>query len=206
MGSALARSATRAGHAVTITSKDRDAAEEVASSTGTRLAESNREAAEAAEIVVLAVPAGVVPDVAEELGDVLAQKAVIDVANRPTPDPSGRNCRSHAEELQALVPKAGVVKAFNTVFAARQKDPSLDGTDVDGYVAGDDEHAKRAVLELVETMGFKPYDVGGLDMARTLEGMGWLHISLAMQNDWSWQSAWKIVGPKRSEVEGRATH
>jgi hypothetical protein len=31
-------------------------------------------------------------------------------------------------------------------------------------------------------------------VARTLEGMGWLHIWLAMENDWTWQSAWKLVG------------
>jgi hypothetical protein len=33
-------------------------------------------------------------------------------------------------------------------------------------------------------------------VARTLEGMAWIHISLAKHNDWPWQSAWKIVGPK----------
>jgi 8-hydroxy-5-deazaflavin:NADPH oxidoreductase len=201
VGSALARSTTRAGHNVTITSRDGKDAAEVAQSASAHLASTNREAVESAEIVILAVPADAVPGVAEELADALATKAVIDVANRPTPDPTGRNCRSHAEELQERIPTAGVVKALNTVFAARQKDPSLDGTDVDGYVAGDDPDAKRAVLQLVESLGFKPYDVGGLTMARTLEGMGWLHISLAMQNGWSWQSAWKIVGPKQAAAK-----
>ena len=31
--------------------------------------------------------------------------------------------------------------------------------------------------------------------ARMLEGMGWIHVSLAMEHDWSWQAAWKVVRP-----------
>jgi len=35
-----------------------------------------------------------------------------------------------------------------------------------------------------------------LSRSRMLEGMAWIHISLAQKHDWPWQSAWKIVGPK----------
>jgi predicted dinucleotide-binding enzyme len=175
---------------------NRDEAAEVARGSGARLAESNRDAVESADIVILALPPEAFSDLAAEVGEALAGKTVIDVANRPTPDAARSDCTSHAEEFQRLVPEAKVVKAFNTVFAARQAEPSLEGKDVDAYVAADDASAKRAVLDLVESMGFRPYDVGDLIVARTLEGMGWLHISLAMKNDWSWQSAWRIAGPK----------
>ena len=63
-------------------------------------------------------------------------------------------------------------------------------------MAGDDEDAKAAVLELVEDIGFNPVDAGGLAMARHLEGMAWLNISLQMKNGWSWQAGWKLVGPE----------
>ena len=82
------------------------------------------------------------------------------------------------------------------MFAARQAEPDIGGTPADGYVAGDDPEAKRLVLEFVESIGLTPYDVGPLAVARTLEGMAWIHISLTMENHWPWQSAWKIVGPK----------
>ena len=62
-------------------------------------------------------------------------------------------------------------------------------------MAGDDEAAKATVLELVEAIGFNPVDAGGLAMARHLEGMAWLNISLQMKNGWSWQAGWKLVGP-----------
>lgn len=63
-------------------------------------------------------------------------------------------------------------------------------------MAGDDPAAKKTVLSFVESIGLTPYDVGPLAAARTLEGMAWIHISLAQKHDWPWQSAWKIVGPK----------
>ena len=69
------------------------------------------------------------------------------------------------------------------------------GVTLDGFVAGDDVGAKQAALSLVESLGFRPIDAGPLAMARALEGMGTLNISLNMANDWPWQTGWKLVGP-----------
>ena len=195
VGSALAQAATKAQHTVTIGSADHAQAEGVASATGARVARSNRDAVEAGDITIVAIPADAFGDLASEVGDAFMGRTVVDVANRPTPDLSRPGCASHAEEFQEMVPDARVVKAINTVFAARQADAMVDGLRADGYVAGDDDEAKRAVLEFVQSIGLQPIDAGPLVVARTLEGMGWLHIWLAMQNNWSWQSAWKLIGP-----------
>lgn len=195
VGSAVARAAVSAGHSVTMTSTDLAEAEATAQSVGASAVGSNREAVESADITILAVPADVVVEIVTELGDALDGKTVVDVTNRPTPDLDRDTCTSSAEEAQAAAPSARVVKALNTVFASRQAEPDLAGQHADGYVAADDEEAKRAVLEFVESIGLRPFDVGPLANARTLEGMAWIHISLAMEHDWSWQSAWKLVGP-----------
>jgi predicted dinucleotide-binding enzyme len=200
VGSALAGAITRAGHEVTISATDPAHAQRAALQTGARAASSSRAAVDGATIVVLAVPIAALPDVATELKPALRGKVVVDVANRPTPVPGTPDGPSIAEELQALLPESRVVKAFNTVFASRQARPDLDGTPIDGYVAGDDAAAKSLVLELVESIGMQPYDVGGLAVAQTLEGMAWLHIQLAMQHGWSWQSGWKLVGPTETAV------
>jgi hypothetical protein len=192
VGSALAAAFSRAGHDVTISATERSKAAGVAAKTGAHAATTSAEAVKDADIVVLAVPVTAIADVANSLRPALAGKVVVDVANRPTPDD---NSRSIAEELQQLLPEARVVKAFNTVFASRQAQPDLDGSAVDGYVAADDEAARRSVLELVESIGMRPIDVGELAVARTLEAMAWLHISLAMKNGWTWQSGWKLIGP-----------
>ena len=194
VGRALATSARRAGHEVTITAKNQEHAAEVADQAGAQVASTNREAADDADVIVLAVPATALEELATELSGVAAGKAVVEVSNHPIPNPSG-NEASTAESLQAQLPDAHVIKAFNTVFASRQTNPVVDGVPLDGYVAGDDADAKQKVLELVGSIGLRPIDVGPLPMARALEALGWLNISLNMNNRWPWQTGWKLVGP-----------
>jgi len=191
VGRALTASASRAGHEVTVSAAHTDHAVEAARAKGARPASSNRDAVKDAEVVILAVPGTAYAELGDELGDTLAGKIVVDVANRPTPNPSG-NANSIAEELQQLIPQARVVKAFNTAFASRQARPEIGGQRADGYVAADDEEAKAKVLTLVESIGFRPVDAGPLAAARTLEGMAWLNISRNMQGG-SWQSAWVLA-------------
>jgi NADPH-dependent F420 reductase len=198
VGRALATSAIRTGHAVTVSSASHDNAVQVAEETGARAAESNRAAVEGADLVILAVPYSSIVDVLDEVGAALAGKIVVDATNPLKPDNSGLAVEgtSGAEEIQARVPRARVVKAFNTQFAARQVDPQVAGLHVDGYVASDDEAAKQTVLGLVKEMGFHPIDAGQLTMARALEAMAFLNISLQMRHNWSWQAGWKLVGPE----------
>jgi len=198
VGKALTGSAIRTGHSVTVSSAGGDSARELAAATGATAAESNRAAAESAEVVVLAVPYTAIPELLKDIGPLLDGKIVVDATNPLKADYSGlaTNGTSGAEEIQAKVPGARVVKAFNTAFAARQTDPKVaGGLRVDGFVAGDDEEAKATVLALVEAIGFNPIDAGGLAMARYLEGMAWLNITLQTKNGWSWQAGWKLVGP-----------
>jgi 8-hydroxy-5-deazaflavin:NADPH oxidoreductase len=197
VGRALASSTIKAGHNVTISASTYDHAVEAAAETGATPAHTNTEAVQAADVVILAVPASAHGAVARELASELIGTPVVDVANRPTPDPGG-STTSLAEELQARMPGVPVMKAFNTAFASRQAEPTIDGVSADGFVAGDEEPAKARVLELVESIGFRPIDAGKLAVARTLEGAAWLNISLNMQNGWPWQSAWKLVGPTGS--------
>jgi predicted dinucleotide-binding enzyme len=193
VGSALATATTRARHAVTITAAEAGEAERVAGETGATAAASNSEAIDGADAVILAVPWDAVGGILDELGSGLDGKVVIDVTNRFSPEQL--EGKSYAEQIQERVPNAGVVKAFNTVFAANQSAPEVDGVQLDGFVAGDDDDAKQKVLGLVESLGFRPIDVGPLAMARALEGMGTLNISLNMTNNWPWQTGWKLVGP-----------
>jgi NADPH-dependent F420 reductase len=194
VGRALATSLTRAGHDVTITAAHTDHAVDAATQTGASVGTSNADAASQADVVVLAVPAQAVTKIAGEIASSLDGKVVIDVSNRPTPSPDGTPT-SVAEELQATVPTARVVKAFNTLFASRQANPDIGGIAPDGFVAGDDTTAKQTVLDVVESIGFRPVDAGSLAAARTLEGMAWLNIQRNMAGG-TWQDAWVLVGPE----------
>lgn len=193
VGTALAGALARAGHQVTISASHPAHAATAAEATGASSASSNKEAIAAGDIVILAVPGTAFDAIVSEIGSDLAGKVLVDVTNRPTPDPSGAGT-SAAEELQARVPDASVIKAFNTAFASRQADPVIGGVAADGFVAGDDDDAKRKVLALVESIGFRPVDAGSLAVARTLEGMAWLNISRNMQGG-TWQDTWVLLGP-----------
>lgn len=195
VGSALAEASTGAGHSVVLSASDPSNADRVAGQTGAQAASSNAEAVAEADLVILAVQADVIHSIVRDLARALRGRAVIDLANRPTPDPIGDRCTSIAEELQAIAPEARIVKAMNTIFVARQRKPEIAGMRPDGFVAGDEAEAKQRAVDYVRSIGFRPIDVGGLRMARVLEGMAWIHITLQMEHGWPWESAWKIVGP-----------
>ncbi len=62
-------------------------------------------------------------------------------------------------------------------------------------LAGDDAAAKARVVEVATSLGFAPMDAGGMRLARALEEMAFLNITLNATNGWAWQSAWQLVGP-----------
>ncbi len=197
VGKALASSAVGAGHAVTLAAHDPSHAEGAAKATQARAARSSKEAVKDAELVVLAVPANAVDEVIDELRPEIDGKVIVDVTNRlnmqdPTSSIDGS---SNAEHIQQKAPTAHVVKAFNYAFASNMADPELEGTRLDAFVAGDDKGAKEKVAGFAESIGFRPIDAGALGMARALEAMAVLNISLQVQHGWPWQSGWKLVGP-----------
>ena len=189
VGGALASALTDAGHDVVVAASNAEKAAQAAAGLECEPAPSPRQAVDGADAVVLAIPFGAVEEVAAEIRDEVDGKPVIDVTNSQAVVETGQ---SNAEAIQGWLPKAHVVKAFNTVFAS-QLNRKDDGERVDGYLAGDDADAKQTVTTIVRDAGLEPLDFGSLNMARVLEGMAWANISLNMQNQWPWNSAWKLV-------------
>jgi 8-hydroxy-5-deazaflavin:NADPH oxidoreductase len=193
VGKALGTSLTRAGHDVTLAAQSSETARAAAQEIGADSAEDAASAVKDAKVVILAIPYTAEEAVAAEIADGTVGRTVIDVSNPLKPDFSGLATNtSAAEELQQRLPGAHVVKAFNTIFASKQADPTADGLTIDGYIAGDDADAKRQVLELVESIGLRPLDVGPLTSARYLEGMAYLNMGLNAANGWSWTSTWHL--------------
>ncbi|NKQ52866.1 NADPH-dependent F420 reductase [Amycolatopsis sp. K13G38] len=197
VGSALSRAATGAGHTVTVAATSQAKAADVAAETGARAAENNVDAVTGADVVVLAVPGDVVAAVAKELAPAVRGKVVVDATNPLNASFTDLDIEETAavQTLRRLLPDSAVVKAFNTVFAGRLGSPQEDGARLDGFYAGDDADAKKVVADLLASLGFRPIDAGGLRMARALEEMAFLNISLNAANEWPWQSGWALLGP-----------
>jgi predicted dinucleotide-binding enzyme len=139
------------------------------------------ETASWADVIVLAVPFGVVREVALALKPVADGKIVIDVTNALTPDfqLAMGFTTSGAEELQKLLPRAHVVKAFNTVFALHMSTGNVNDEQLTAFVAGDNEAARKIVIELAKAIGFDSVDAGPLKNARSLEPLAFLNIQLS---------------------------
>jgi hypothetical protein len=165
VGGALARGAKRAGYEVKAVGNSVPAV---------------REAAAWADLVILAVPFSAIDDVVKTAGDAFAGKILVDVTNvlDAAMNLVVGHTTSGAEELQKKLPKARVVKAFNTVFAQHMDTGRLGNQPLSAFVAGDDASAKAVVLELAREIGFDAVDAGPLRNARLLEPLAGLNIHL----------------------------
>jgi 8-hydroxy-5-deazaflavin:NADPH oxidoreductase len=144
-------------------------------------AEPVADAAKWGEIIILAVPHENAEDAIKEVKPYADGKVVIDVMNAIGPKMElGISCTtSTAEETQKKLPKALVVKAFNTVFARNQDTGKIGSEQLTAFIAGDDAKAKQTVAQLTRDIGFDPVDVGPLKAARFLDAMAIMIINLA---------------------------
>jgi predicted dinucleotide-binding enzyme len=182
MGSALARQLTRAGHAVRITSRDLTKAQDLAKANPGAVAVPAAEAADGSDVVIVATGYADAVPALRSLGS-LAGKVVVDITNPLTADYMGLtvgHTTSAAEEIAKALPGAEVVKAFNTLFAqVLAEGPAFaGGQTAPVFYASDSERAKQAVKAIVESIGYKPVDAGGLKNARYLEPLGGLNVYL----------------------------
>jgi len=119
------------------------------------------------ELVVVSVPLGRYREVP---ADAVDGKIVIDT-NNYYPQRDGHlpelddDSTTSSELLQAHLPGARVVKAFNAIVWTRLRDdgrPAGDPERLGIPISGDDEQAKRTVAELIDEIGFDPVDAGTL--------------------------------------------
>ena len=180
VGTALKTGLSRTGHGVSTVGREDNAAH----------------AAQAAELIILAVPFAEVGNVASQLGSAASGKIVIDATNALSPTMElavDTSTTSGAEELQKKLPEARVVKAFNTTFASAMATGQINGEKLAGLVAADDAEAKTQVLGLVQELGFDPIDAGPLSAARLLEPLALLNIKLGFVQGYGPASGFRLV-------------
>lgn len=182
MGGAIGGRLAALGHTVVYGSRAPDSEETAAlvqkTGAGTTAA-SPGDAAEAAELIVFAVPWAGAEEAASSLGAVNG-KIIIDVTNALSFGSHGlmemATETSSGESLQKWLTGSIVIKAFNTVGFHVIANPEAAGGPVSVPIVGDDEDAKASVAELVQSFGFETIDVGPLVHARALEMMSMIYI------------------------------
>ncbi len=166
------------------------------------------EAAQQADIVILAVPWPAMETVAQSLGN-LDGKIVIDVSAPWTQGDDGYPDvlveTSSAEMIQEWNPGAKVVKGLTTMGSKVIDDPMTAGGLITIPVASNHRDAKERVAGIVAELGLDPVDFGPLRMARTMEAMQVIYMIPLLQRrteewefffrrnaDWvcKWQDEW----------------
>ena len=153
------------------------------------------EAAQTAEVVVLAVKGGVAAAALRGAGAAqLAGKVVIDATN-PIAEAAPVDGvlqfttnlnESLMEQLQREFPGAHLVKAFNSVGAARMVDPQYKEGRPTMFICGNDEAAKRTVGQILDQFGWETADMGKATAARAIEPLCMLWcIPGFLQNQWT---------------------
>jgi len=180
-GAGLAQRWALGGHQVIIGSRDaeraRTKAAELSALAGgaTITGMANLDAATAAPVVVLTLPASGLAATLVPLKDACRGKVVISTVvpltfgggRLFTPPPQG----SSAEEVQALLgAEARVVAAFHHI-AAHELAATEHDIECDLLLCGGDAEAKKVVTELGQGMGLRAVDVGALTNAGALEGI-----------------------------------
>ena len=184
VGAALAVRLAEAGHEVVLAeSKEGSASVAAALARSKRLAaRPTSDAIRGAEVVFLATPYGANEAVLRPLADALAGKVLVDCTNPVGPGLSHglKSERSGSDVVQAIAPKARVVKAFTIYGFENLADPAYPAYAVKPAMlyCGEDKDAKAHVATLVTDCGFEPVDVGGLAQALHLEHMTLLWVRM----------------------------
>jgi len=153
-GRGLAFRFALAGHPVIIGSRTADRARSMADQVGHQVqGMANRETAEAADVVIAAVPFDGHRDLLASLETELAGKIVVDCVNPLGFDERGAYQLavpegSAAQQAAALLPGSRVVAAFHHVSAVLLLDPEVESIDLDVMVLGDDRGATDQVQAL----------------------------------------------------------
>jgi predicted dinucleotide-binding enzyme len=172
IGGNCAAQAVKGGHDVLVSfARDRSKLEAMASELGPRASVGDpREAAQFADLVILSVPWGVIPDALEQAG-ALAGKTVVDTTNQFGPGPKPAEGQTAASFNAARMPGARYTKSFNTLTSAFQAEAAQRDGDqrVVQWMAGDESEAKQALARLIEDMGYVPVDLGSIETCQVME-------------------------------------
>lgn len=152
------------------------------------------ETAQFGEIILIALKGNIALEALQAAGkENFHNKTVIDATN-PIADAPPTNGvlsfftnlnHSFMEDLQAAIPEAHFVKAFNSVGSAFMVNPSFESKP-SMFICGNNENAKKEVSAILDKFGWETEDMGMVESARAIEPLCMLWcIPGFMHNKWT---------------------
>ncbi|WP_176599187.1 MULTISPECIES: NADPH-dependent F420 reductase [Sphingobium] len=199
LGAAIARRLAKAGHPVIIGSRSAESAERAAAELGFGLTgQSNAEAAQAADIVIITVPFAAQDATLADIAPYCAGKIVVDTTV-PLVPPKVMRVQLPAEGSAAqrtqdrLGEGVTVVSAFHNV-AAHKLATDLD-VDCDVLVFGDDKSAREKIVQLSEAMDLRAFHAGALCNSAAAEALTSILIFINKNYDVGNAAGIRLTGP-----------
>jgi predicted dinucleotide-binding enzyme len=171
-GGAMGILFAKAGHQVLFSSRHPEELKDLVAKAGPNAkAGLPQEAATFGDVVVIAVPYGVLPQVGKDYAALMKGKVVIELGNpredRDGPMATDAKARGTGVASAEYLPGVKLVRAFNALsFVQVEKDAHRAGEKLGIPVAGDDPAAVKTVVQLVIDAGFDPVVTGNLSTAK----------------------------------------
>jgi len=195
MGKSLAKGWSKAGHKVTLGSRQPDQRQDILSEIPGATITAFETALDGTEVVVIAIPYAEVEPFARAHAAHLRDKLVIDITNPFDKLPDNRVAGAEIT-AGAIGAGARVVAAFKDNFWSTLHEPINPHTGLvrDVHFAGDRAADKEVVVQLIGDLSFEPVDCGPLSNARILDGMVTLMIELDRRyTDGGFHASWKLM-------------
>jgi len=141
------------------------------------------------DVVLIALPGGVVEMAAQTYAAQLNGRILIDAANR-----IGENPMHNLAHFQQHTPQAHVFRAFNSLGWETLAEPSFHGIQADLFYCGPDGEARTIVEQLISDVGLRPVYLGGDEQMGLLDSIASLWAALAFGQKKGRHLAFKALG------------
>jgi predicted dinucleotide-binding enzyme len=190
IGGTLGRTWAGAGNSVMFCVSDPNGqhAQEIKANLGNQAAIGTiSEALADADVVVFAIPGPTMAETITANAPALANKLVIDAANR-----MGEPTANSLEDFRRHAPSARYVRAFNTLGWENFADPLFDGVAADLIYAGP-EADRPLVEQLIAEIGLHPVWLGDADQVGAVDSLLRIWFTLAIQRGLGRHLAFKVL-------------
>jgi predicted dinucleotide-binding enzyme len=141
------------------------------------------------DVVLIALPGGVVEMVAQKYAAQLNGRILIDAANR-----MGEDSMHNLAHFQQHAPQAQLFRAFNSLGWENFAEPNFNGIQADLFYCGPDGDARTKVEQLISDVGLRPIYLGGNAQMGLLDSLASLWFALAFEQKKGRHLAFKVLG------------
>ena len=143
---------------------------------------------EDAEVVLFAIPTGVLGSTVNRIGSDLNGKILIDATNRV-----GEMPMHQLDLLRQAAPDSPLFRAFSNLGWENFAEPEINGEQIDLFYCGDSGRSQQVVDGLIGEIGLRPIYLGGVEQAGIVDALTRLWFNLALQQGLGRHLAFKMM-------------